>query len=284
MNDIRRYAADALAENGIEAVLTPDGAAFARTDGLGCPLKEVVYSCTKQPPDRWRPFVNDMIAKFASFARSVPLVDTMEWSELSTRVRSRIEPSEAVQEVGDSLSYAWALADGLREVLCIDFPDTVCSMSSEQVAAHGAERLREIARRNTIAEPIEGVHVFEDDEADVQMLYGASSFIASKILDLQALVPDYIADTSHGVVLGVPARNYLILHPVTTSKKMLAAINLMSAVCPAFCKEYPGPINGNLYYWKDGVLQRISRDAPETGQVYVEFSGAIGAALAELPD
>jgi hypothetical protein len=224
------------------------------------------------------------VAKFAGYARSASSVNTMEWPELSTRLRARVVSDTDIEHSGGALSYAWPLADGLYEVLCIDFPGVVSYLADSQIAAHDIDRLREAARRNTIAEPIEGVHVVEDDGAEVYMLYGASSFVASKILDLQALIPTYIRDASRGVIFGAPARNHLFLHPVSTSKKMLASINTMSTVCPAFCKEYPGPINGNLYYWKDGVLQRISRDEPQTGQTYVEFSGAIGAALAELPD
>ncbi|BAX92630.1 hypothetical protein MSG_02486 [Mycobacterium shigaense] len=189
-----------------------------------------------------------------------------------------------IEQADGALSYAWPLADGLFEVLCLDYPDVVRFVTTSRLAGQDIDRMRETARRNTAAEPIQGVEAVEDDGGDVQWLYGASSFVASKILDLQALVGQYIPEPSHGVVIGVPNRNHLFLHAVTTSKRMLAAINLMSSVCPAFCKEYPGPINGNLYYWKDGVLQRISREAPETGQVYVEFSGAIGTALAELPD
>lgn len=284
MHDIRRYTAEALAERGFDATLTPDGAGFVRREGVGLPLEEIVAACRKQPPDQWRSVVGDFVAKFGGYARTASSVDTMEWAELSTRLRARVVSDADIERAGGKLSYAWPLADGLHEVLCIDFPDVVSFVTANQIAGHDIDRLREAARRNTIAEPIEGVHVAEDDGADVHMLYGVSSFVASKILDLQALVPEYIRDASHGVVLGAPARNHLFLHPVTTSKKMLASINLMSAVCPAFCNEYPGPINGNLYYWKDGVLQRISRDEPQTGQTYVEFSGAIGAALAELPD
>jgi Tetratricopeptide repeat len=284
MNDIRRYAVDALAEIGMQAALSTDGTVFVAPDGPACPLEELVRPCSTQPPDQWRSAITDIIGKFAAFAESASTVDTMEWPELSTRVRARVVPGIDVEQAEGALSYAWPVADGLYEVLCLDFPDVVSYLTASQLAAHDIDRLREVGRHNTSAEPIEGVEAVEDDGGDVQWLYGASSFVASKILDLQALIPEYIPDASHGVVLGVPNRNNLFLHAVTTSKKMLAAINLMSTVCPAFCKEYPGPINGNLYFWKDGALQRISRDSPQTGQVYVEFSGAVGEALAELPD
>jgi hypothetical protein len=284
MTDIRRYAAEALAEKGLDAIPAAGGPAFVRPDGVGLPFEEVVAACRKQPPDQWRSVVGEFVAKFAGYARSASSVNTMEWPELSARLRARVVSDADIERAGGKLSYAWPLADGLHEVLCIDFPDVVSYVTESQLAAHDIDRLREAGRRNTIAEPIEGVHVVEDDGAEVYMLYGASSFVASKILDLQALIPNYIRDASRGVIFGAPARNHLFLHPVSTSKKMLASINTMSTVCPAFCKEYPGPINGNLYYWKDSVLQRISRDEPQTGQTYVEFSGAIGAVLAELPD
>ncbi|SPM36832.1 Mycobacterium rhizamassiliense ORFan [Mycobacterium rhizamassiliense] len=284
VDDIRRYAAEALAEIGMEAALSADGTAFVAPDGAACWLEELVRPCSTRPSDQWRPVITDIMTKFAAFSTSLSTVGTMEWPELSTRVRARVVPGIDVEQAQGALSYAWPLADGLYEVLCLDFPDVISYLTTSQLQTHDIDRLREAARRNTAAEPIEGAEAVEGDGVDVQWLHGASSFVASKILDLQALIPEYIPDASHGVVLGVPNRNHLFLHAVSTSKKMLASINTMSTVCPAFCKEYPGPINGDLYFWKDGVLQRISRQAPDTGQYYVEFSGAIGTTLAELPD
>jgi Tetratricopeptide repeat len=284
LNDIRRYAAETLAAKGSDAVLTADGTAFVRPDGLVCPLHEVVISCRKQPPDQWRAVVTDMFTTFAEFAESVSDVDTMAWPELSERVRARIISSSEVEQADERLSYAWPLADGLYEVLCIDFPGVVSYMNTSQVAMHDVERLREAARRNTRAEPISGVTLLDDKGAAVHVLYGASSFVASKILDIEALVPDYIRDTSRGVVVGAPARNWLVIHPVETTDKLLASIEVMCQVCPHNYKEFAGQISPNLYFWKDGVLERISREVPDTGQSYVEFSGALAAAFAELAD
>jgi hypothetical protein len=284
MNEIRRYAAETLAEKGSDAVLTADGTTFVRPDGFICPLDEVVADCRKQPPDQWRSVVTDIFTTFAEFAETVSDVDAMEWPELSERVRARIVSSAEVEQAGEDLSYAWPLAEGLYEVMCIDFPGVVSYMSTSQVGMHDVERLREAARRNTRAEPISGVTLLDDKGAAVHVLYGASSFVASKILDIEALVPDYIRDTSRGVLVGAPARNWLVVHPLETTDKLLASIEVMCQVCPHNYKEFPGRISPNLYFWKNGVLERISRDIPEAEQSYVEFSGALATAFAELAE
>jgi hypothetical protein len=211
---------------------------------------------------------------------------------VATRVRSRVVSSGQVGASGGMLSYAWPLADGLFEALCLDFPDVVKYVTGSQLAALDVDRLRETARRNTIAEPIEGVQVHESSGAHVHMLYGESSFIASKVLDLEALVPTYICDASHGVIVGVPApmpktmnriaRNYLIFHPVESAGKLVAAMNAMAQICPSFSADYPGSITGDMYFWKDGELQCISRVEAETGNICVDVSGALAETLAAL--
>ncbi|MEE6177938.1 tetratricopeptide repeat protein [Mycobacterium sp. 050134] len=246
LNTIRDHAARALAENGVEAALTADGTAFVRPDGMGFPLSEVAAQCADKPPEQWGSVVAEIVRKFQGFAKSASAVESMGWAELATRLRSRVVSSAEVAEAGDSLSYAWPLAAGLHEVLCLDFPDVVTYLNTGQVRAHDIDRLREVARRNTIGEPLEGVQRLNDEGADVLLLYGKSSFVASKVLDPTALAPHYIGDTSRGVVVGVPARNYLLVHPVTTAAKLLASLNVMSGACPLLRNQYPGPISAGL--------------------------------------
>jgi hypothetical protein len=203
---------------------------------------------------------------------------------VATRVRSRVVSSAQVDESKSMLSYAWPLAEGLYEVLCLDFPDVVRFMNSSQVAAHDVEQLRKVARRNTVAEPIDDVDLQESSGAEVHVLYGKSSFIASKIVDIEALVPTYIRGTPYGVIVGIPARNVLILHPVETHAKLFASLNVMSQLCPLLNQNYPGPVSADMYFWKDAKLQRISRIDPDTGNVLVDVSGGLAAALEELDE
>jgi hypothetical protein len=80
----------------------------------------------------------------------------------------------------------------------------------------------------------------------------------------------------------VPARNYLILHPVETAGKLFAAINAMANICPSLSANQPGAVSQNMYFWKGGKLQCISRVDADTGQVNVDVSGAFAETLAAL--
>jgi len=284
MNDIRRYAVEALAQDGIDVVVNADGTALQRSDGYSYGLDNLVASCRNNPAEEWRGVVTKHFTQLAAATKSLAAADEMDWPELARRVRSRVVSSAQVEETSGMLSYAWPLAEGLYEVLCIDFPDVVKFMNSSQVAAYDVQRLRETARRNTIGEPIEGVEVQEAAGAEVHVLHGASSFVASKVLDIEALVPTYLRDTSHGVVVGVPSRNFLVLHQVETAGKLFAAINAMSGICPGLSQRYPGPVTADMYFWKNGKMQCISRVEAGTGNICVDVSGELAATLGELAE
>jgi hypothetical protein len=116
--------------------------------------------------------------------------------ELALQLRSRILSTDQVQSSGDMLSYAWPLADGLAEVLCLNFPDTVTYLRPEDVARRDPQRLLDAARRNTAAEPIDAVHTQRFNGGQYQLLAGESVFVGSKIRNPHDLALAYLTDPS----------------------------------------------------------------------------------------
>jgi hypothetical protein len=279
---IRRLVLRALAERGVEATFNDDGTAITRADGHAYGLDNLVATCGNTPSRDWNDVVANHFAAMLS-AEDQPGVEELAWPELSRRVRSRVlSVAQADDTPGDMLSYAWPLAEGLVEVLCVDYPEVVKYLNGDQVSRHDAEELRRVARHNTNAEPIDEVSVQEAHDAQYRILAGQSVFVGSKILDVAALVPGYVGDPSHGVIVGAPSRNYLMIHEMMDAKSAVAALNAMAPACLTLAERNPGPISGDLYFWKDGQLQRISRIEPTTQTISVEVRGALAQALEEL--
>jgi hypothetical protein len=123
------------------------------------------------------------------------------------------------------------------------------------------------------------MEVQESSGAEVYMLHGKSSFVASKILDIDATAPTNIRDTSHGVVVGVPARNYLILHskpPENSSQCWTRWPRFAQASVKAIrARSTETCISGT-------TLSCSVFPALKVGRIYVDVNGAPAAALAGL--
>lgn len=281
MAHIRRLTLQVLAARRVEAVFEPDGATVKCSDGSSYGLDNLVRSCRNAGQQDWPALVDKHFADMLA-ARDRPRVEDMDFSEVLERVRARVLSTEQVESSpGGMLSYGWPVADGLTEVLCIDYPDVVAYLNADQVSARDAGRLREAGRRNTVAEPIDEVIRRSDDDAEFSILAGESVFVGSKILDVGALVPDHLPVTPHGVIVGAPSRNLLMVHPIHAAGPVLAAVNAMAHLCQTLSAGNPGPISGDLYHW-NGDLQRITSLDPRTGTISVLAQGAFGDVLTAL--
>lgn len=279
---IRRLVLRALAERGVQATFNDDGTAVSRPDGHTYGLDNLVAVCGNTASREWSDVVADHFAAMLN-AEEQPDVEELAWPDLEQRIRSRVVSVEQVDDSpGDMLSYAWPVAEGLREVLCVDYPEVVKYLNSAQVSRYDADELRRAGRANTNGEPVDTVSVQQAHEAQYRILAGESVFVGSKILDIGALAPGYIGDLSRGVIVGAPSRNYLMIHEVVDAKCAIAVLNAMAPACLTLCERNPGPISGDLYFWKDGQLQRISRIEPDTHAISVEILGALAQTLDEL--
>ncbi|OLP02197.1 hypothetical protein BVU76_11140 [Mycolicibacterium porcinum] len=278
---IRRLTLQVLAARGIEAMFTPDGATVRCADGSTYGLDNLMRSCRNAAQGDWPAVVDKHFADMLS-ARDRPGVDAMDPSELFARVRSRVLSTEQVESSpGGMLSYGWPIADGLTEVLCVDYPDVVAYLNTNQLATRDAGALREAGRRNTADEPIEQVVPRNGADAEYSILVGDSVFVGSKILDIGALVPDYLPVAPNGVIVGAPSRNLLMVHPVRAAESLFAAVNAMAGECRTLSAGNPGPISGDLYYWNGG-LQRVTSVNPQTGAISVLVDGAFGDVVSAL--
>ncbi|WP_029107284.1 hypothetical protein [Mycobacterium sp. URHD0025] len=278
---IRRLTLQALATRGVEATFAADGATVRCSDGSGYGLDNLMRSCRNAAQQDWPKVVDKHFADMLS-SRDRPGVDDMDSSELLARVRARVLSTEQVEESpGGMLSYGWPIADGLTEVLCVDHPDVVAYLNTEQVSTRDVAALRAAGRRNTADEPIEQVITRDADEARYFILTGESVFVGSKILDVGALVPDYLPAAPHGVIVGAPSRNLLMAHPIAAAESLITAINGMAQLCRTLSAGNPGPISGDLYYW-NGDLQRVTSVNPQTGAIAVLVDGAFGDVFTAL--
>ena len=129
--------------------------------------------------------------------------------ELRQRVRTRIIPADLA--ANPHLSYARPFPGGLALALCLDFPNTVITVSNGHLEKYpiGLDELYHYGQINTDNEPIDE----HTTCGPFTGIAGESLFIASKAAHIASLVSTLHIDAPHGLLFAIPDRSVLLYAP-----------------------------------------------------------------------
>lgn len=129
--------------------------------------------------------------------------------ELRQRVRTRIIPANLA--ANPHLSYARPFPGGLALALCLDFPNTVTTVSNGHLEKYpiGLDELYHWGQINTDNEAIDEHTVC----GPFTGIAGESLFIASKAAHIASLVSTLHIDAPHGLLFAIPDRSVLFYAP-----------------------------------------------------------------------
>lgn len=129
--------------------------------------------------------------------------------ELRQRVRTRIIPANLA--ANPHLSYARPFPGGLALALCLDFPNTVTTVSNGHLAKYpiGLDELYHWGQINTDNEAIDE----HTTCGPFTGIAGESLFIASKAAHIASLVSTLHIDAPHGLLFAIPDRSVLFYAP-----------------------------------------------------------------------
>jgi len=192
-----------------------------------------------------------------------------------TALRARLFTA-ATPPVRD-LAYALPWAPGIAEILCIDRPDTVQTVSDAEVAGLDLDELRAIGRRNLQAERIDERRELAPG---IGLVSGSSLFVASRLLDPEFL-DDLLRTAPRGLVVGIPDRHTLLHHAVTGPDSLEPITRLAALVGRIDRDQRPGGLLSPFLYHvtREGVQQVT--DLTEDGGIAILAEGAFLAAIEE---
>ena len=129
--------------------------------------------------------------------------------ELRQRVRTRIIPADLAAD--PHLSYARPFPGGLALALCLDFPNTVTTVTNEHLDKYplSLDELYHWGQINTDNEAIDEHTVC----GPFTGIAGESLFIASKAAHIASLVSTLRIDAPHGLLFAIPDRSVLFYAP-----------------------------------------------------------------------
>ncbi len=226
-------------------------------DGARLGLLNAAQLCFAEPVEQWRrliadhfqvvidPSVHDAFEPALLRVRLVPAADTTEGSRT---LRGHFAP-------------------GIVALLVADLPTVIRTVSSRELEEVGltAPDAWDLAWTQTRrCTPIDEQRVEELGGAELQVLSGASFFVASTV----PYLPDQLGDIGDdGALVTVPSRHLLVAHPVRDST-VVAAVQTMLVSARRSFEVGPGSISPELYWWRNGVLTLLPSRLEGGGLVF----------------
>jgi hypothetical protein len=181
MRKIRALARTALAERGIEAAIHADHLRAA--DGRTFGLRNLASKChaSGRSEEGWGEIATAHIEALLAACPEVPPEVPGDELARNTFVRLQVEAALPT-EWHDSYRYVRRLGGGLIELLAHRDGDTARWLRDEDLAPHGADRLREIGQANVRTVEADEHVVFDRNGMRFHIVRGESGFIASKMV------------------------------------------------------------------------------------------------------
>lgn len=250
-----------LAEKGIESTVEfserLEDAQLVAADGRRLPIYNLIPKTEGASREAAERLIDEHLELVLGTAND-PDPSTFDPDELRERVRTRILP--VVDDPADTerFSYGRPFAEGLITVLCVDFPQTVRTLTARDVEGLplGLDELYGLGQFHTDREPIDAR---TELAPGIELIEGQSLFIASKAANLPAVT----GSSAFGTVFAVPHRHLLLTLALTGPDSLVVIQQLASIALRVLEGPVPGgPISPDLYFSRDGVVSRISSLEP----------------------
>lgn len=249
-------------------------------------LQNIAQACRQADRDEWRDLIAahfDAIFDTSSDDNAFK-VDMSDFARLRNRLRARLYPIDVINHAAEVVQRPGP--EGTLEVLALDLPTTVRTVSRlEADAWHiDPDDLLDIGRQNLRNTPrlVETIVPLEQGTR-FKVLSGDSHYAASHALFLDDYLPD---DLLHGVLVGIPKRDVLLVHEIRDMGLMEAATMLLQIII-AMHHDGPGSLSPYLYWYRNGEFTVLPYEIDNTTLALLppeEFAGVIEqlAELAEL--
>ena len=191
--------------------------------------------------------------------------------ELRQRVRTRIIPANLA--ANPHLSYARPFPGGLALALCLDFPNTVTTVSNGHLEKYplSLDELYHWGQINTDNEAIDEHTVC----GPFTGIAGESLFIASKAAHIASLVSTLHIDAPHGLLFAIPDRSVLFYapaDPTSPTHQFVSLVDYLRIDILQRLHTMPARIlSKDLFYCSpDGTFGAITRSGhPDVQELFI---------------
>lgn len=280
-DELRERTARAFRDAGVEVEVHPDR--LVTSDGHQYGFWNVAAVCAGAEAGRegW----DEVIAFFVhSMLNPPPAIGEMSDEELYKLIHSKFYERDAFPEGEDSpLSIGRAFAPGIVELLAVDFPEIVQTVSPSEIKGRNVEELWTRARANTASASIDERDTFDVGNGTVLTLVaGVSPFLSSRAADVDALLRAVFGERAYpyGVLLGLPNRHQVVLHTLDDARS-IEALGIAAQYTDFAYRNAAGSLSPFLFWWNGSSVQRVSA-YDKKGELEVHAQGEFAEALNAL--
>lgn len=216
-------------------------------------LANVWQRCLASPPRQWQSIVDGFLDSVLPGLEPPPDEDL---DAVRTALRVRVMPEDEREGRDRPRLASRPLADGVRAVLAVDRPTMIelvpasrlgrWSASEDELFDQGYANVRRDPRPMVTAAPVE-------EGVLVTRIWSGSFYAAT----WACWLPDLLGPLPPaGVLVGLPTRHELLVHPIA-GVGAVHAIQPLSAVIAQAHRAGPGSLSPHLFWWREGSLRRL---------------------------
>ncbi|MCX2184777.1 hypothetical protein [Streptomyces sp. SKN60] len=279
----RREVRAVFAELGLEVTVYADSVTddSGRRFGLG----NLAAVCHQDPRGTriWPRLIERHVRLVVRALEGPSALETLPPEQIRAQLYPRVVSGEGIDP--GAFGYARTVAPGLYEVLALDLPESVMTLTDEALERLGDPvRLRERAIDNLRGLPVEGHETVKDaDGMRFEVILGDSFYTASRVLDLDAVVRRVTGRplTEDGALVAMPFRHQLAFHPIRDTT-IVPALGAMASFAASGYEDTPGAISPYVFWWRAGTLTQLSEHAEDDGQLRIVVGDDFQALLERL--
>ncbi|MET9951999.1 hypothetical protein ABZ135_10690 [Streptomyces sp. NPDC006339] len=273
----------AFAEQGLEVTVYADSVVddADRRFGLG----NLAAVCHQDPRGTriWPRLIERHVRLVVRALDGPSALDTLPPEQIHAQLYPRVVSGEGIDPA--TFGYARTVAPGLYEVLALDLPESVMTLTDEALERLGdPARLRERALNNLRGLPVEGHETVKDaDGMRFEVILGDSFYTASRVLDLDAVVRRVTGRPlgEDGALVAMPFRHQLAFHPIRDTT-IVPALGAMASFAASGYEDTPGAISPYVFWWRAGTLTQLSEHGEEDGRLRIVVGDEFQALLERL--
>lgn len=212
-------------------------------------------------PDRkWPGLVSDHVSRLATPS---PTIQSLSDAQLRAQLVLRLAENAGLPDLS-WFPTAPTLAGDLRQVLVLDFPNTVITPNESELAARGdLDEWRAVGRANLWhmmrSEKRDHEVVGRGEGGRFDVLIGDSVYTASMAMFLPELL-SFVAQTDlgQGVFVAVPFRHQVAFRVVDGPEAAQGLQNLFGFAMAGY-DDGAGPLSPHVFWVKDGQWEQVTR-------------------------
>ena len=270
--EFRRLVASAFSRVGYDVTIYPDR--VESRDGTTFGLPNIAALCAGVDRVEW----DDLVGRHVESVTTPPrTLGELAADEIRAGLYLRLVDAASVSEPG----YARQVVPGLLEVLAVDLPESVVTLSKDDVSGLGSlAELLERGRANLHALVAGEVSLgaVADGRGTFTAVTDRSFFTASLALVLSDAVERISGerDQGRGILVAVPHRHQLLYRVIDAPSATSALRDMFGAARWAF-HDASGPLSPNVYWVRNRRWSQVTSVDGGKPRVWLrgEFAGAI---------